>query len=322
MRVLLTETAFDRFGSLLAAIEAVRMQAHGSLRDANGEVGRDDAAVEVAWATADLFDADAPIRPFFRLALRPDTLRWFQSAAAGTDDAVFARLLARGVWLTTSHVTDLPIAEYVLRAVLDHYQDPARWAAARADRRWAPHDFREVAGTRWLVIGVGAIGAAVAVRARAFGATVTGVRRHPRGDEPVDAVVRPDQVVDAVGDADVVVVAAPATDDTHPLVHAQVLRSMAPGSVLVNVSRGALVYEGALIEALDRGVPEVAVLDVASTEPPPPDSPLWGHPRVVLTPHSSALGHGRHARAAEVFADNLAAYRAGETLAHEVTTAS
>ena len=167
----------------------------------------------------------------------------------------------------------------------------------RHEREWRKHEFREVLGTVWLVIGLGTIGVGGCGAARAFGAHVIGARRTPRGDEPVDELVAPEQLQEALSRADVVVLAVPATQDTVGMVDAQFLAHMRPGSVLVNVARGSLVDEGALLVALDRGVPEAALLDVTATEPLPPESPLWTHPRVVLTPHTSALGEGRHARA-------------------------
>lgn len=124
---------------------------------------------------------------------------------------------------------------------------------------------------------------------------------------------------EALPRADVVVLAVPATRDTERMVDAQFLEHMRGGSLLVNVSRGSLVDERALLVALDRGVPEAALLDVTATEPLPPESPLWVHPQVVLTPHSSALGEGRHARAASIFLANLAHYLADEPLVNIVT---
>ena len=212
MRVLLTATAFDRFGARLPDdVTPFVMQADGTLA---GGVPWEESDVEVAWPTADLFEPEAPLRPFFAFLLQSTTLRWIQSPAAGVDAPVFAQLVRKGIRLTTSHVTDIPISEYVLRSVLDHYQRPQEWAASSAERAWRRHDFREVHGTTWLVIGLGSIGGATAVRARAFGATVIGVRRSPTGDEPVDRMVRPDEVPDVVGQADVVVLAAPATSST------------------------------------------------------------------------------------------------------------
>jgi phosphoglycerate dehydrogenase-like enzyme len=219
-------------------------------------------------------------------------------------------------------VTDIPISEYVLRSVLDHYPRPGEWAASSAERAWRRHDFREVHGTTWLVVGLGSIGGATAVRARAFGATVIGVRRSPGGDEPVDRMVTPAEVPGVLGEADVVVLAAPSTPDTRHLVDDAFLAAMKPGSLLVNIARGALVDEEALVRALDAGTTiEAAVLDVTATEPLPPDSKLWDHPRITITPHDAAGGTGRFARAADLFLDNLERYRAGEPLRHEVTAA-
>jgi phosphoglycerate dehydrogenase-like enzyme len=322
MRVLLTATAHERFGHRLPAdVEPVAMANDGTLA---GGVTWEDAAVEVAWPTADLFGPEAPLRPFFAFLLQSDTLRWIQSPAAGVDAPVFAQLVRKGIRLTTSHVTDVPISEYVLRAVLDHYQRPQEWAASAAERAWRRHEFREVHGTTWLVVGLGAIGSAVAVRARAFGARVVGVRRRPSGDEPVDRMITPADVLDHVGEADVVVLAAPATAETAHLVDARFLAAMKPGSLLVNIARGALVDEAALLDALRAGTTlEAAVLDVTATEPLPADSPLWDEPRITITPHDAAGGTGRFERAADLFLENLRRYRTGgaEPLLHEVTAA-
>jgi phosphoglycerate dehydrogenase-like enzyme len=322
MRVLLTATAHERFGHRLPAdVEPVVMANDGTLA---GGVAWEDAAVEVAWPTADLFGPEAPLRPFFAFLLQSDTLRWIQSPAAGVDAPVFAQLVRKGIRLTTSHVTDVPISEYVLRAVLDHYQRPQEWAASAAERAWRRHEFREVHGTTWLVVGLGAIGSAVAVRARAFGARVVGVRRRPSGDEPVHRMITPADVLDHVGEADVVVLAAPATAETAHLVDARFLSAMKPGSLLVNIARGALVDEAALLEALRAGTTlEAAVLDVTATEPLPADSPLWDEPRITVTPHDAAGGTGRFERAADLFLENLRRYRTGgaEPLLHEVTAA-
>jgi phosphoglycerate dehydrogenase-like enzyme len=202
--------------------------------------------------------------------------------------------------------------------VLEHYQQRDRWRESAARASWEPSSFRELYGTTWLVVGLGALGSAVAVRARAFGVQVVGVRRRPSGDEPVSRVITPAEVHEAVGEADVVVLAAPATTETRHLVDARFLAAMRPRSVLVNVARGSLVDEEALLAALDRGVPEAALLDVTGTEPLPSDSPLWNHPGVIVTPHSAGRGEGRYARAADLFVDNLDRYRRGLPLHHEL----
>ena len=324
MRVLLTSTADGWFGSRVRAvapdITIVTMTADGSLRNADGEpLAWDDAGIEVAWATADLFGAGAPIRPFFSLVSSSSSLRWLQSPAAGVDDPLFARLLERGVRLSSAHVNSIPIAEFVMRAVLEHFQAAAEWRAAARERAWRRHDFREVFASRWLVVGMGSIGTEVAVRARAFGAHVIGVRRQPVGDEPVDQIVQPADLMAHLGMSDVVVLAAPATAATRGLVDDRFLGAMKPGSILINVARGSLVDEPALLAALDRGTPEAAVLDVFDTEPLPADHPFWAHPRIVVTAHNAAGGTGRYGRAADLFVANLARYRRGRPLDNEVT---
>ena len=271
---------------------------------------------EVGWLSVDVLrNADTA---FIDALLASAPLRWVQSAGAGYDTWHFQQLLARGVRLTTAHVNNVPIAEYVLREVLDRFQRADRWRAGQAAHHWEHHEWREVTGSTWLVVGVGAIGSAVAERARAFGAHVIGVRRTPDGTEPVDEMVGPDQTVALLPRADVVVLTLPATDATRHLVDDGFLAAMQAAAVLVNVARGALVDEAALLRALDAGRPDFAVLDVVGTEPLPAESPLWDHPKIVVTPHSSSGGHGRFARGADLFAHNLRRYRAGEPLRHEV----
>jgi len=306
-RVLLTQQAAETIGPALAALPVTPVILDGHVDD-----------IEVAWGSSDLFRSREATRRFFGATTRSPTLRWVQVSGAGTDDPVFRRLLDNGVTLTTSHVTGPPIAEYVLRAVLDWFQDAEAWREAIRKRQWVDHEFREVLGSTWLVIGMGSIGWEVSLRARAFGAHVIGSRRRPAGDEPVDELISPEQVAEVLPRADVVVLALPAMPSTVGLVDEAFLGRMKPGSVLVNVARGSLVDEPALLAALDRGAPAGALLDVAATEPPPGDSPLWAHPGVVLTPHSSGLGLDRHARAAAFFVENLQRYLGGEPLRNVV----
>jgi len=319
--VLLTDHAAQTYAGELAGsgveTRLARLQPDGRLVVDGVARDPDEVAPEVAWLTAESF-YDGAVVPFFEVVHRAPSIRWVHSPAAGVDLPFYAGLGERGVRLTTSHVNAIPIAEYVLGSVLAHYQQRDRWQAAQREHAWRHHEFREVFGTAWLVVGLGAIGTEVAVRARACGARVVGVRRHPTGREPVDAVVPSTGLLDAVPDADVIVLAAPATPATRHLVDERFLDALRPGSVLVNVARGALVDEAALLRALDRGTPEAAILDVFATEPLPSDSPFWSHPRVTVTPHSSSGGSGRLERAAALFVENLGRYVRGEALHHEV----
>ena len=322
MRVLLTSVAYGRFWDRLArpGLEPLIMDPDGALRTENGEpVDRDGADPEIAWGTSDLYVRGAPMRPFLGLIRRAPSLKWFQSPAAGYDAPVFSELAARGVTVTNAHVNGVPIAEFVMRAVLDHFQDASLWREAQAARDWAIHDWREVSGSTWLVVGLGSIGSGVARRASAFGATVVGCRRRPEPTDFCDRVVGLSELPAVVGDADVVVLCVPATPQTDGLADGAFLRAMKPGSVLVNVARGSLVDETALLAALERGVPEAAILDVFSEEPLPPAHPFWAHPRVTVTAHNAAGGTGRHSRQADLFSANLDLYSRGEPLMNDVT---
>jgi phosphoglycerate dehydrogenase-like enzyme len=322
--VLVTSVARDGFGAELRrpGVEWLSLGADGRLTDERGRtVGWEDAQPEIAWGTSDLFRRGAPLGAFFTLLGQLGSLRWFQSPAAGHDAPVFAQLAARGVRVTNAHVNSLPIAEFVMRAVLDAFQDAALWRHQADERSWRVHDWREVSGTTWLVIGLGGIGGAVAARARAFGARVIGCRRHPSPGDPADSTVTPDGLHEVVGLADVIVLAAPATPATADLVDAAFLARVKPGCLLVNVARGTLVVDDALLAALDDGRVGGAVLDVFRTEPLPSDHPYWSHPKVRITPHNAAGGAGRLRRQAELFAANLDRYLAGSPLLNDITAA-
>jgi phosphoglycerate dehydrogenase-like enzyme len=237
-----------------------------------------------------------------------------QSAAAGFDNQIFRQIVANGARLSISHGQAVGIADYVLWGVLDHFQNGAGWRADQRDKIWRPRRFREIDGSAWLIVGFGSIGQAVATRARAFGASVTGVRRDPAPHPLADHIASLADLPSLLPEADVVVLCTPLNPATRNLADAAFFGAMKAGSVLVNVGRGALVDEAALLAALDAGVPEHAVLDVFHTEPLPAESPFWTHPRVTLTPHSSGVTGGQDIRNAALFLDNLGRFLAGEPL--------
>ena len=327
MDVLLTthqwETYGDRFRAAAPGARFLAMAPDGTIRHGDDEVAWADAQASVAFGSTDLFDRDGDddgtLRHFFGWVVRNEGLEWFHVAAAGVDDPVFGMLLDRGARLTTSHHTAIPISEYVLAQVLRARLPLDDMAADRAAGHWRHRDWDEIASSRWLVLGLGAIGSAVAERARAFGAHVTGVRRTPRGDEPVDAMVSMVEVPDVIGEHDIVVSSLPSTDETTDIFDADLLARLRPATILVNVGRGSLIDEDALRSSLDEGRPAVAVLDVTRTEPLPDGHWLWDHPSVVLTSHTSAGGRERYDRAADVFATNLRRWAQGDPLADEVT---
>ncbi len=317
IQILVSRAAYDRWTGLL---HQAAPDARWVTVAADGETSDPDPRPDVMWLSIDTF-FDGTVTPMLELAMRSPTLRWAHSASAGVDAAFFGDLARQGVRLSTTHVNGISIAEYVMAQVLACYQPHGQWRADQSDHQWRRAEFREVIGTTWLVIGLGGIGAAVAERARAFGATTLGVRRNPTGRDPVDEIHGPAAIPSLVPRADVVVLAVPGSDQTSKLVDAEFLAAMKPGSILVNVARGSLVDEDALLTALDRGVPERAILDVFETEPLPADSRLWSHPSVVATAHTSAGGAGRHDRTARAFGENLRRYVAGAPIEHETAAA-
>ena len=324
MRCLITAPAHAAFASRLErdGVDWLILGDDGDVRDVSGSaVAPGDAEPDIAWGTSDLFREGAPLVSFFSLMLKSSALRWFQSPAAGYDDDVFTMLAANGVTITNAHVNSIPIAEFVMRSVLDEFQEAWRWREQTPAQGWRIHDWREVSGTTWVIVGLGGIGTEVALRARAFGARVIGCRRHPSPTDPTDGTVTPDQLHSVLGLADVVVLAAPATPETTDLVDATFLARMPPESILVNVARGALVDEHALLESLDSGHLRAAILDVFREEPLPSDHPFWTHPSVRVTPHNAAGGIGRLRRQADLFGENLDRYLGHQPLLHDVTEA-
>jgi phosphoglycerate dehydrogenase-like enzyme len=280
--------------------------------------------IDFAYFSGDVYPEYS--RSFFAATQGATNLRWLHTFNAGVDNPVFRRFLDRGVRLSTSSgSTAQPIAQSVIGGMLMLARPFLRWGEAQRRRAWEPvagHEApADLAGQRMAVVGLGAIGSEVARLARAFGLEVTGVRRSPaRPGDPVERVVPPGQLEMLAGETDWLVLACPLTEETRGLVSERVLRALPRGARLLNVARGEVVDEAALIAALQEGHLGGAYLDVFATEPLPPESPLWGLPNVIISPHNSAAAAGNERRATEgYFLPNLERMRRGEPLANEVT---
>lgn len=317
MRLLIHEKSYRRVEAALAAhgpaVEPLLLSDTGELTLNGALLATEDARPEAAWANADVFFSGA-MRALASAALKSSELKWVQSGAAGFDNAIFGQFVQKGAALTTSHGQAVGIADYVLWGVLDVYQGGPERRAAQAAHTWKRLSYRELDGSRWVVLGFGAIGRGVAMRARAFGAHVTGVRRSGGFDAAADRMVTPDHFLDVLADADVVALCAPATPQTRRIAGPEAFGRMKPGSVFVNVGRGALVDEPALLAALAAGAPGHAVLDVFDVEPQPADSAFWDHPQVTLTPHAAGMSSGNTPRNDALFLENLTRYLAGQPL--------
>jgi phosphoglycerate dehydrogenase-like enzyme len=248
-------------------------------------------------------------------------LRWVQAIGAGTDHFRGAELGPDVVVTNAAGVAAVPIAEFVIGQLLAVWKRFDELADQQRRRVWKPAYGRQVSGLTLGLVGLGAIGTAVAERARALGIRVLAVRRRPGGaDRPavVDEVVGPERLHDVLARVDAVVVCAPATSDTQDLFDATAFTAMREGAVFCNVARGSLVDEAALLDALRSGHLRAAVLDVTRHEPLPADSPLWDAPNLRLSPHSAASLDHYVESVFELFVDNLGRYLRREPLRNVV----
>lgn len=324
--LLVSHTFVERFGERLAQAEADSgLEVERIVLAAGADARLDDVLaerVELAFFSGDLLGPSG--RPFFEALDRAPGLRWLHVFHAGVDAPRYGELLAQGVRLSNSSGSHAePIAQTAITALLMLARGFPRWIDAQRRHAWdrlardeGPRDLR---GQTLLVVGVGAIGSEIARLARAVGLHVIGVR-HSRGqpDDPVDEMHQPSKLPELLPRADWLVLACPLNDETRGMIDAGALSRLPRGARLINVSRGAVVDEPAVIEALRSGQLGGAYLDVFAQEPLPAESPLWDLPNVLITPHNSAVSAGNDARATEIFLRNLVRWGRGEPLEHEV----
>jgi phosphoglycerate dehydrogenase-like enzyme len=250
----------------------------------------------------------------------PGRLRWVYSASAGVD--FYPRWLLDAPLVTCGRgVASDEIADYVIAAIYLHAKN-LEGVRARSLAEWTYAPLGRVAGAVVGVIGLGAIGAAVARRALALGMRVTATRRRRHLPSPVDGVELLDDPAAVVASADHLVLALPATDESHGLVNAGLLLHARPTAHLINVARGSVLDQDALLAALDAGRLGFATLDVTDPEPLPVGHALWTHPRVRLTPHVSSNYTEVRGLMFEKVAANLDRFMRGEALADVVDPAA
>jgi glyoxylate/hydroxypyruvate reductase len=245
-------------------------------------------------------------------------LRWVQATSAGIGGFLDRTGLAGAplVFTTAAGVHGIPLAEFALLGLLHFAKGMPALASAKAARRWQRYAGGQVAGSQALLVGLGGAGRAVARLLAAAGVDVCGAGRPGRHyDVPgVASYVASDQIHRALPQVDALVLACPLTEQTRGLIGAAELALMRPGSVLVNISRGPVVDEGALVSALRSGHLGGACLDVFATEPLPGGSPLWDMPNVIISPHSAATVAAENGLLTDLFIDNLHRWLAGRPL--------
>jgi phosphoglycerate dehydrogenase-like enzyme len=287
----------------------------------------DDVEVMLrGWITSDAFD---------RILARAPRLSWVHSATSGVERALTPSALERGVVVTNARgVFSRPIAEYVVMMILAVSRRLPQLLELQRERTWQPLEGTELRDVTVGIVGLGSIGRAVGALATAFGCRVVAVRRRADagvestsvddedgrslGEIMLDRVGGPDTLPQLLAESDFVVLAAPLTPETEDMINAETLALVKPGAWLINVARGRLIDERALIRALRDGQLGGAVLDMFRDEPLPPMSSFYDLPNVIVTPHT-AWSSGRVLdRSVELFCDNLRRFATGEPLLNVV----
>jgi phosphoglycerate dehydrogenase-like enzyme len=277
------------------------------------------------WLSSDAFD---------RLLARAPRLGWVHSASAGVERALTPAAAERGLVITNARgVFSRPIAEYVLMMILAVSRRLPGLLELQRERTWQPLEGVELRDVTVGIVGLGSIGRAVGALATAFGCRVVAVRRRSEagaeaaatdeesrsfGEVMLERVGGPEGLPQLLADSDFVVLAAPLTPETQNMIDAEALAAMKPGAWLINIARGGLIDERALLNALRDGAIGGAVLDTFRDEPLPPSSPFYDLPNVIVTPHTSWSSGRVLDRSVELFCDNLRRYAAGEPLLNVV----
>ena len=294
----------------------------------------DDVEVMLrGWLSADAFD---------RLLARAPRLVWVHSATSGVERALTPASRERGLVVTNARgVFSRPIAEYVLMMILSVSRKLPQLLELQRERTWQPLEGAELRDVTVGIVGLGSIGRAVGALATAFGCRVVAVRRRPAegdtardgsssadgddrafGEIMLDRVGGPETLPQLLGESDFIVLAAPLTPETEEMINSESLAMVKPGAWLINVARGGLIDERALLRALRDGPLGGAVLDMFRDEPLPPMSSFYDLPNVIVTPHT-AWSSGRVLdRSVELFCDNLRRFATGEPLLNVVDPAA
>jgi phosphoglycerate dehydrogenase-like enzyme len=291
----------------------------------------DDVEVMLrGWLSSDAFD---------RILARAPRLSWVHSATSGVERALTPAALERGVVVTNARgVFSRPIAEYVVMMILAVSRRLPQLLELQRERTWQPLEGTELRDVTVGIVGLGSIGRAVGALATAFGCRVVAIRRRadagsetsaapdtdsgddgkPLGEIMLDRVGGPETLPELLAESDFIVLAAPLTPETEEMINAETLALVKPGAWLINVARGRLIDERALIRALRDGNLGGAVLDTFRDEPLPAMSSFYDLPNVIVTPHT-AWSSGRVLdRSVELFCDNLRRFATGEPLLNVV----
>ena len=249
-------------------------------------------------------------------------VQWLQATSAGIGQFVkqmgYDARMPNTVFTTARGVHAKPLAEFCLLTMLMFNKDLPRMQRDQKRKHWERYAGTDLDGRTLVIVGVGAVGREVARVGRALGMNVIGIKRHTEGVDPaslnLDELQEPAELHSSLRKAEYLVLATPHTPDTAQMIGATELALLPRGAVLVNIGRGALVDEAALIEALRSGHLRAAGLDVFAQEPLPPDSPLWEMSNVLVSPHSGSTSDRENERVTDLFCENLRHFLADEPM--------
>lgn len=253
-------------------------------------------------------------------------LRWVQTMPAGGGAQVRGAALSdadlqRVQFSTSAGVHAQPVAEFAVFGVLAGAKSLPRLLEQQGRAEWSGRwTMGLISEQTVLIVGLGTIGRATAIKLSALGARVIGTSRHNDPVEGVDEIIHPDELASVVGRVDAIVVTLPGTPTTEGLINESIFAAVKPGATFVSVGRGTVVDETALSAALADGRIGFAALDVVAQEPLAAESPLWRSPRVLISPHTAALNSAEDRLIAELFAENARRFLDGEPLINQVNT--
>jgi glyoxylate/hydroxypyruvate reductase len=259
-----------------------------------------------------------------QLPERAPNVRWVQASSAGIGQFIARQNYARmnAVFTTASGVHARPLAEFVIMSMLEVVKKRDLARKQQLEHTWARFSTDELSGKTLAIVGLGKIGLEVARLAHAFEVRVIATKRNLEGITPAslgaDALFAWTDLHAMLGQADFVCLATPHTRETEGMMDQAAFDAMKPGAVLINVARGAVVDEAAMIRALQSGQLGYAALDVVATEPLPPESPLWDMGNVSIYHHSASTNDRENERIVDLFCQNLRRYLAGEPLINQL----
>ncbi len=238
------------------------------------------------------------------------SLKYIQVTSAGLDRLPLEQIKSRGIEVNNARgVYSIPMAEWALCAILSLYKNTPQFFKNQMQRRWVKdRNLRELSSSRAVVVGMGSVGEQVAKRLWAMEVEVNGVDIIEKESRHIDKCFDINKLPEIIGDYDLIILTLPLTPNTHHIINSQIFDRAKKGAIFINISRGAIIDEDALIEALTSGKIAGAALDVFEDEPLDKNSPLWSLNNVIITPHNSFVSNKNQSRLERVIIENLKRY--------------